>query len=171
MKKEELKPLLKEITDRINNEWSENSELSDSWEKDISKYNNKYLIEEEYCSYGIFWDDYKRIKWVIEDIEEWLNDCSWIWVHTFENDDAEDNYGEHNIWIKYYTIIPHVRLEDMIKIEWKYEIRGRLKKSVDEATGKNNWQRNIDCKLLQLFEDWTFDWETLARLVYTDCNL
>jgi len=75
---------------------------------------------------------------------------------------------------KYYIVSKEEKdIEFYAKVDTKNKVCEILfeyaKENATETAPK--FLQTIDCKILQLFKDWTIDWETMANLTYTNCKL
>lgn len=176
MQPAEIPKIKKEVTKKLNAELKAMQLLNKQWEKDISKYrsiNSDLLKWHRVTTENLFevYDFEELEKAVMEFRENIKRYEDEIWFSISKTNDITDDWADLLFRIDYYTV--QTQIEDYeIKNDTKDIISKRLFEYVKQTDNEKATRLHlIDCKLLELFKAETIDWETLAKLVYTDCNL
>lgn len=156
---EELKELETITIESITKEYNETKqEYNDKKLSNFYVYRKKELIDfNNIDTFGELLDAVEIAKEIIEQYK----DAPGFYTET----DKDANDGTFEMIIHYKELISEEMLQKRIKSVIKNEISKRLKPLSEK------YDRDIDCKLLQLFKDGVITWEALQKLVYSDCEI
>jgi len=162
--------VLKEFTD-----WIENAnKLFKSWELEYDEYDRTYLKTCYWWCIDIFWEDFGDLEYDIKILKKELakhknNIWAFIDSSSYNWDDWE--YATYSLEVKRYEIHTIEELKSFMKSQVMGKIAEILNADVRYRNNSNEWVRSVDCKLLELFDEWAIDYETLLKLTYSDCKL
>ena len=167
--------------------FEEAEKLYESWELKTLCYNTNFLVSVNYWSArnNNVWDyELGSLTEILQELKDWkkLNSNKlWIktdieWYHDEDNKDEEPTV--ELIW-KYYELKkPYfltIEWEDLKRLYYKPKFKELLSKKLFEDVQKVDdsieYKKDIECKILTLFETGAIDWEMVATLTYSDCNL
>ena len=180
-----------EIVDNNNlkklKEYEDEVKLYESWEINKNKYNREFLSSVNYWNRrnNDVWDySLDSLSESIKELEDWKEENSnKIWLHIDINwcHDEYDADEEPTVELigRYYVLrtpsILNYNEEDRSTYLYKPKFKEMLSKKLFEDVKKvdDTIDRSvpIECKVLTLFEGWQIDWEMVASLTYSDCNL
>lgn len=177
-----------EIVDNNNlkrlTEYEDAVKLYESWEIDKNKYNREFLSSVNYWNRrnNDVWDySLDSLSESIKELKEWEEDNSnkiWVEIDIEWTHDEDETPEVKLVWVYYELKKPYFlkyteeeKNRYLYKPKFKEILSNKLfedVKSVDDAIDRIV---PIECKVLTLFEGWQIDWEMVASLTYSDCNL
>lgn len=174
MKLQELLDFKQAQLDKLLSELKKAQTLYDSGERDYDKYNKDVLVRTLLTSENIDQFTLLDIKYAIEEFEDRIADSNLILMKGTVPTLAAEAYNDDE-----YDYVDSIRIElHGFKLRTKEDMEQQAK-TITRAwvadalkpPSYKSYVRPVDCKLLDLFKSETIDWETLQKLVYSDCDL
>ena len=158
------------------------TEVQEEYAVEAKLWKEKKGRSSPFTSYGAVYSESFDNQFTADDIismlQEFKEEVSRLPYHilgaeeiTLEADSDEIGYGHVTTNRVVYNFLGLMTIEQVMKIFPQKRIRAFVKEELIPDSKKYRYGRDVDCKLLKLFEDGNIDFKTLQKLVYSDCDV
>ena len=169
---------LQEIRDGVLIQYTESikraNELFNSWELCVNKYDINVLKIQYWLDIDIYWDELEDLEEDVAKIKKELEknkDKIGICVDETHSDWDDYSSAEHRFEVKRYTIYTLGEVKWFMKTLVISKVSDMLNNDINYRNKNNEYIHTVDCKMLELFDEWGIDYETLLKITYSDCKL